>query len=82
MEEEKSNIYSTTQINKISDGIYEPRKPQGFPFDLNALCKFDVKFDFGFDSLKDSIEWLAKRQSNLELRMEENNLKISDLADN
>lgn len=52
------------------------------------MCKFDFKIDFGFDSLKDSIEWLAKRQSNMELRMdkygdqmEENNQKISEIED-
>jgi hypothetical protein len=47
------------------------------------------KFDFGFEPLKDSIEWLAKRMASVELRMDkygdlidENNLKISDLEAN
>ena len=59
MEESKSNLFSSSKINQISQGSYEPRKPDGFPFDLNTLCI--PKFDFGFDALKDSIEWLAKR---------------------
>lgn len=76
MEEEKSGIYATNELRKISEGEYEPRKLKGFPYDLNSLCKLNFNFDFGFEALKDSIEWLAKRQSDLELRVQD----ISDIA--
>ncbi len=59
MEESKSEMFSTSKVQKISEGEYKSKQNEDFPYDLNKLCV--MKFDFGFDALKDSIEWLAKR---------------------
>ena len=59
MEESKSEMFSTSKVQKISEGEYQAKINGDFPYDLNKLCV--MKLDFGFDALKDSIEWLAKR---------------------
>ena len=40
-------------------------QPFGVPFDLNKLC------NFGFDVLKEAIEYLAKQQAEMDERLKD-----------
>lgn len=40
-----------------------------FPIDLNSLFQFN--FNMGFEPLKQSIEWLARQQRNMDNRIKE-----------
>lgn len=58
MEDSKEQLYSTNEIQKISDGEYEAKAKLDFPFDLDSLLNFN--FNMGFDTLKFSIEYLSR----------------------
>ena len=45
-----------------------------FPFDLNTLVNYNFNFSLGFDTLKQSIEYLARQQKKMDS-------KINDLSD-
>ena len=62
-EQKMEELHSTKKITEISEGksleIKVATQTQDFPYDLNTL--FNFNFSMGFDSLKHSIEYLARQ---------------------